>query len=458
MMYRYNAHSGGIIGFYHACKLIYIHYFFMKSLLTQYLVCVLVVPWRPRYVYGCVCVYDSQWEVCPTFSSRYWKGMSLDKDRHCDTQVDVATETEAVYRAQTLFLEQWVTAIPSPTLLSLVLLEAERLGVAQQQHAKKSQQSSGEIEAAESSVDTQAVYMQIAMDLQSGAITTEEYGDLIAAQTLKVTFQYLVLEKSKKEDILLRCVQTQKSHPLLKEDPVFKSLLPSLVLSTSFGLSSCTDVAVYIEKPLAYIEMMNKYKQSFSPRDKIMYDTFMYCSHMLSGSSSEQKMFHQWVEDLVDTCISENLSTDEVIAERGALSQRISNLCSGKVDIQRILESQIELWLGLPDENLAEVLECGLSIALALIQQSENRSLLFSGLPGFVSRVSNPLSGSCGDVNVPLFVFQELENKFNQVLTPVFKRLHALKDQYVPSLHGSMVVDGGEYKAILLLMILMRRS
>lgn len=365
-------------------------------------------------------------------------------------QVEVHGETETVRRAQATFLQQWVEAIPPATLLSLVMLEAERLGAAQQKHAKKFQGVSGEVESTESSVDTQAAYMQIAMDLQSGAITSEEYSDLIAAQTLKVTFQYLVMEKSKKEEVLLSCAQTQKTHSLLKDDPVFRSLLPSLVLSASFSLPSSADVAEYIRMPLDYLENMSRYKNSFKPRDKIMLDTYMYCSNMLSGTPSEQQQIHEWVEDLANTCLSDDLSSEEVVAERTSLSHRISNLCNGKVDIQQILEDQIELWFAIPDENITGVLECGLTIALALIQQSENRSLLFSGLPGFVSKVSNPLSASASvsvsvsscDVSVPLFVFEELENKFNKVLLRVFARLKSLKSQYVSSVHGSISVDG----------------
>lgn len=218
---------------------------------------------------------------------------------------------------------------------------------------------------------------------------------------------------------------------------MYKSLLPSLVLSASFALPSTAAAEEYMKASLDYLELMNKFKNSFKPRDKIMLDTYMFCSLMLSGTASEQQQIHCWVDDFATTCLVDKWSSEEVMAERSALSQRISNLCNGKVDIQQILEEQIRFWFTIPDDHLTEILECGLAIALALVQQSENRSMMFAGLPGFASRVSNPLMASA---TVPHFVFQDFENKFNKMLLPVFERLNTLKANYSPSMHGAITV------------------
>ena len=358
-----------------------------------------------------------------------------------DEQFDVDEECRKVQQAQSQFLHKWVQEIPSPTLLSLVILEAERLGARQQQYAQKAQQMESGPESAAAGADTQAVYMQLAMDLQSGKISQEEFGDAIALQTLKVTFQYLMVDAQKKDEIMNLCLQAQKSHPLLTDDATFKSLLPSLVLSVSFALPTDAACEEYISGPLEFIRTLKTYDESDEVKDKILYRAYMYCSSMLAGTKSEQEVIHQWMEDFAGMCIEQKLSEEAMTEERGALLSRITNLCQGKADIQHILEDQVRIWSEIPDDNLSEILNTAMTIALALVQQCEKRSTLFSSLPGFQYKVSNPLSTS-ENANVPRFVYEEFENKFSKVLAPVFERLRSLKQRYQSATHDVIEVGG----------------
>eukprot|EP00602_Paraphysomonas_sp_CaronLab_P005127 CAMPEP_0185033198 /NCGR_PEP_ID=MMETSP1103-20130426/21957_1 /TAXON_ID=36769 /ORGANISM="Paraphysomonas bandaiensis, Strain Caron Lab Isolate" /LENGTH=932 /DNA_ID=CAMNT_0027569395 /DNA_START=1030 /DNA_END=3828 /DNA_ORIENTATION=+ len=343
-------------------------------------------------------------------------------------RVDATLELNTVNALRFEFMLQWVQNIHPTTLLSLVMIEGHRLNEIMQKSAERLKRHAGSQEVAESTSDMMAVYMQLALDLQSGIITEEEYNDRVNVQTMKTTFQYVALDKEKKEQVMLLCSRACRSHSLLKDNSTNQSMLGSLIMSISHSLPETASPQEYIDTALRFLQKVERYKSSPAARDKIVADTLLYCSSMLAGSVDDQQNVDTWIIQLADKAILEEWTDDKLSTERANLCSRITQLTSGTLDIEGILETQMQLSLKIPESELNILLESCTAIALGLISQSEQRGLGFMSQTGFQQKVIVPLSMD-SDATIPEFVFKEYEENYNQTLSGVLNRLTLLRDQ-----------------------------
>jgi NAD-dependent SIR2 family protein deacetylase len=328
-----------------------------------------------------------------------------------------------VGEARAMFLHKWVRQIAGPSLLALVVMEASQHNMDAQDLLQKRRDAKDGEEAGESAQDMMAFYANLGLQLASQSITQDAYALAVAMKQVETTFKHLFVSAGTKCDLLALVETAMQSNALLSEDAMYKSLLPGILMSISLGAPEGVTAPEMMEQAMAYIQNISSLKakgNAGSVKHKLMAQSYVQLTMMVRGTSEEVLDFDRLVEMNAEQAVTDNLNEHEVQSSNRKLGERISKIVSRQVDISAIVDTQIRLWLEIPDAEVDLILDSAAAMVLALIQMAESRAAQFQAMVGFNEKVTIPL---CSKTRIPTRVFADFEAKFTAPFLPAIQRL-----------------------------------
>mmetsp|Transcript_3585 Transcript_3585/g.7702 ORF Transcript_3585/g.7702 Transcript_3585/m.7702 type:complete len:922 (+) Transcript_3585:112-2877(+) len=297
--------------------------------------------------------------------------------------VDVDAAKQLVEEKRLSFMTNWVSQIPKPALLTLLMEEAGRLSdyVKKRQERLKETKEEGDTTATIGDTTSMSTYiMTLATDMASGKISMEEYMEKQQMATLEMTFASVVLPKDKKSELMKGCIELSKSHPVLSgpESATYGSIFPSM-LSNISEVDPNKSAEEMLAQAVAYVENvvepLREKKECGDRKSDVLHQLYLYQSMILRLKGEEknkiEELFDEFAGDAADKGWDDTVIADKIAKE---ISPALQRAAFDQIDIKSILKSQVDYTLSASYEESVttdEILESAMMIALGRYRQAQ---------------------------------------------------------------------------------------